>query len=217
MPKHQLPDPNTRHQVTLPGGVVDKTSVLLNQVVEHMNIRIGDWTYYNDRTLPEDFAGTLAPYLYEGAREVLTIGAFCQIAHGVQFITSTANHPMGGASTYPFAMLDLPNMGAYMTQLEPAKDTIVGNDCWIRHEAVLMPRARLGNGVIVGARAVVTGTIPDYAIVAGNPAQIIRMRYDDSTIKRLLDISWWNWNKEEIEAAIPAIEAGDIDALEAMI
>jgi virginiamycin A acetyltransferase len=61
MPKRQLPDPTTQHPLILPGSVVDKATVLLNQVVDHMNIRIGDWTYYNDRTLPEDFAGTLAP------------------------------------------------------------------------------------------------------------------------------------------------------------
>lgn len=211
-----LPDPTTLHPLVLPGDVVDTATVLLNQAIDHPNIVVGDWTYYNDRTLPDDYAGTIAPYLYAGARETLTIGKFCQIAQGVQFVTSTANHPMQGVSTYPFAVLDLPRMGAYMTQLDPAKDTIVGHDCWIGREAVLMPGAVLGNGVIVGTRAVVTGTIPDYAIVAGNPAKVIRMRFDDHTILRLKSLAWWDWSKGDIEAAIPALEKGDIDALEAL-
>lgn len=213
MPRPKLPDPNTRNPLTLPSGDVDKATVFLSQTINHMNIEIGDWTYYNDRTLPEDYASTIAPYLYEGAREKLVIGAFCQIAQGVQFITSTANHPMGGLSTYPFAVLNLPRMGHYMTQLDPAKNTIIGNDCWIGREAMIMPGATLGNGVIVGSGAVVTGNIPDYAVVAGNPAKIIRMRYDDATIKALLDMAWWDWDKEKIEAAIPALETGDVAAL----
>ena len=214
MPAPKLPDPTTQHPLILPGGVVDKATVFLNQAIEHMNIEIGDWTYYNDRTMPDDYAATIAPYLYEGARERLTIGAFCQIAQGVQFVTSTANHPMRGVSTYPFGVLDLPNMASYMSQLDPAKDTVVGNDCWIGREAVLMPGAKLGDGVIVGTRAVVTGTVPDYAVVAGNPAKVIRMRYDNQTIKRLQDIAWWTWSTEKIEASIPVIEQGDIDTLE---
>jgi virginiamycin A acetyltransferase len=191
-------------------------TVLLGVAIKHSNIEIGDWTYYNDGSMLEDYAGAIAPYLYEGAREKLIIGRFCQIAQGVQFVTSTANHPMGGASTYPFAMFDLPRIGHYMTQLDPAKDTVVGNDCWIGREAVIMPGATLGNGVIVGARSVVTGKVPDYAIVAGNPAKIIRMRYDGPTTKRLQQVAWWAWSKKKIELAIPAIEVGDIDALENM-
>lgn len=210
----KLPDPTTLHPLILPNGTVDTATVLLGAAIEHTNIEIGDWTYYNDRTMPEDYAGTIAPYLYEGAREKLIIGAFCQIAQGVQFVTSTANHPMGGASTYPFAMFDAPRIGHYMTQLDPAKDTVIGNDCWIGREAIIMPGATLGNGVIVGARSVVTGKVPDYAIVAGNPAKIIRMRYDPTTIKVLQDIAWWDWDKEKIELAILALEVGDIDALE---
>lgn len=216
MSDRELPDPTTLHPLVLPGKHVDKATVLLNQAIDHMNIEIGNWTYYNDRTMPDDYAATIAPYLFQGARERLVIGAFCQIAQGVEFITSTANHPMKGVSTYPFAVFDLPHMGHYMTQLDPAKDTIIGNDCWIGRDAVIMPGTTLGDGVIVGTRAVVTGTVPDYAIVAGNPAKVIRMRYDDETIERLKDIAWWEWSKDKIEVAIPAIEIGDIDALVTM-
>jgi len=79
-----------------------------------------------------------------------------------------------------------------------------------------MPGTELGNGVIVSSRAVVRGTVPDYAIVAGNPAKVIKKRFDDETIKRLLELAWWDWEPESIYSAVSAIEAGDIAALTAM-
>ena len=69
-----------------------------------------------------------------------------------------------------------------------------------------MPGAKLGNGVIVGARSAVNGTIPDYAIIAGNPAKIVRMRFSEDEISALNRISWWDWDDEKISAAIEAID-----------
>ncbi|MFK5980788.1 MAG: CatB-related O-acetyltransferase, partial [Rhizobiaceae bacterium] len=186
-----LPTPNTRNPLVFPDGSHDKATVFLNQVIDHPNIEIGAFTYYHDANLPNDYAACLAPYLFPGAPEQLKIGKFCQIAQGVQIITATANHPMEGISTYPFAIFDQSRLASYRGTLPRGKDTIIGNDCWIGREAMLMPGAKLGNGVIVGARSVVNGTIPDYAIVAGNPAKIIRMRFSDDQIARLNQICWW--------------------------
>lgn len=208
-----LPNPTDRNPLIFPDGSRDAATVFLNTVIDHPNIHIGEYTYFHDNDLPEDYAGTIAPYLFQGAPEHLKIGRFCQIAKGVQFITATANHPITGISSYPFAIFDPPRFGTYRASLPRGEDTIIGNDCWIGREAMLMPGARLGNGVIVGARSVVVGHVPDYAIVAGNPAKIIRKRFSDDEIAKLLELAWWDWEREQIERAIPAIEGGDVNAL----
>ncbi|MEJ6395377.1 CatB-related O-acetyltransferase [Gymnodinialimonas sp. 2305UL16-5] len=212
-PSPSLPDPALRHPLVLPGGGVDSATVFLKQVIDHPNIEVGDWSYANNRTRPANYAETLAPYLFPGAPERLIIGKFCQIAEGVQFVTATANHPMAGASTYPFAVFDPARFGSYLPSLPHARDTTIGHDCWLGREAMLMPGAELGNGVIVGARSVVRGRVPDYAVVLGDPAQVVRMRYCDAEIAQLLDLAWWDWPADRIAQAIPAIEAGDFATL----
>lgn len=208
-----LPDPKTRHPLIFPDSSHDKATVFLNQVIDHPNITIGDFTYYNDASLPEDYASRIAPYLFPGAPEHLRIGKFCQIAHGVQFITATANHPMDGISTFPFAIFDPPRFATYRQSLPRGRDTIIGNDCWIGREVMLLPGAELGNGVIVGAGSVVSGKIPDYSVISGNPATIKRMRFSDHQISELNKASWWDWSVDQIAAAVDAIENGDVAAL----
>lgn len=211
-----LPNPSERNPLVLPDGSRDAATVFLSNVIDHPNIDIDAYTYYHDNDLPQDYAGTLAPYLFQGAPERLKIGKFCQIAKGAQFITASANHPMTGISSYPFAIFDPPRFPTYRASLPRGDDTIIGNDCWIGREAMLMPGATLGNGVIVGARAVVVGHVPDYAIVAGNPAKIVRKRFSDSDIAKLLELAWWDWEPDRIALSTPAIEGGDVDALVAM-
>ncbi|MEO0959023.1 MAG: CatB-related O-acetyltransferase [Pseudomonadota bacterium] len=208
-----LPDPTLRNPLVFPNGAHDPATVFLSQVIQHPNIEVGDWTYYHDQRLPEDYAATLAPYLFPGAPERLRIGRFCQIAQGVQFITATANHPMDGISTYPFAVFDRARFASYRSDLPRGRDTTVGHDCWIGREAVLLPGAELGSGVIVAARAVVRGKVPDYAVVSGNPATVIRMRFGEAEIATLLGLAWWDWPPDRIAASLPLIEAGDVAAL----
>lgn len=107
----------------------------------------------------------------------MSIGRSCQIAQGVQFITATANHPMAGISTFPFAVFDRDRIGGYRASLPRGRDTKIGHDGWIGREAVLMPGAELRCGAIVAARAVVRGKISDFAVVAGSPKKVIRMRF----------------------------------------
>ena len=208
-----LPDPATRNPLILPGGTPHLPSVFLRAVIDHPNIEVGEYTYYDDDSLPEDYAAAIAPYLFPGAPERLSIGRFCQIAKGVQCITASANHPMSGITTYPFAIFDPERFPTYRASLLRGEDTVIGNDCWLGREAMLMPGATLGNGVIVGARAVVRGNVPDYAIVTGNPAKVVRKRFSDVEIATLNKIAWWNWEPERIFSATALIEAGDVDAL----
>ena len=93
-------------------------------------------------------------------------------------------------------------------------DTVIGNDVWIGYEAVIMSGVKIGDGAIIGTRAVVTKDVPPYTIVGGVPAKPIRKRFDDATIEKLEAICWWNWGEEKIKRNIAAIQSGDIAALE---
>jgi len=140
----RLPDPRLRNPLIFPNGAADPATVFLSCVIDHPNIEIGDWTYYNDRDLPDDYAGAIAPYLFPGAPEELRIGKFCQIAQGVQFLTATANHPMTGLSTFPFAIYDPPRLKTYRSSLPRGRDNVVGHDCWIGREASANARHGIG-------------------------------------------------------------------------
>jgi virginiamycin A acetyltransferase len=202
-----------RHPMRFADGRENPCMVHLARVIEHPNILVGDYTYANDFDPPRDWAERLAPYTYAGAPEVLRIGKFCQIAHGARFITASANHAMTGLTTYPFPVFDVSKLELYKNSFSDLFDTIIGHDCWIGHGALILPGARLGHGVNVGAGAVVGGSVPDYAIVAGNPARVLRLRFAPAAIARLLALSWWDWPLDRIEAALPALMAGDLDAL----
>lgn len=204
----RLPDERARHPLILPGGSVHRQMVNLAAVIDHPNWQVGRHAYANDFDPPENWAERLAPYLYPGAPEKLVIGPFCQIAHGVRFITASANHPMEGLSTYPFAVFDHDSRALFKDCLTGLPDTVIGPDCWIGHGALTLPGARLAPGVIVGAGAVVTGEVPPYAVVAGNPARQIRLRFAPEKIAALLDLAWWDWPADLIERAIPVLAAG---------
>lgn len=208
---YALPEAARLHPIILPDGTPHLGTVHLRHAVDHPRMEVGEYTYASDFDPPEDWVGRLAPYLYPFSQEKLVIGRFCQIAHGVRFIGSSANHDSRGISTYPFAVFDPAAMEGYQPD---TRDMVIGHDVWLGYGAQVMPGARIGNGVIVGAGSVVRGTIPDYAVVAGNPAQVVRMRFSDAEIARLQRLAWWDWPAERIAAARAALEAADIDRLE---
>lgn len=206
-------DAAARHPMRFPDGRENPCMVHLNRVIDHPNIAIGDFTYANDFDPPKDWASHLAPYTYPGAPERLVIGRFGQIAHGVRFITASANHAMGGVSTYPFPVFNPAALPHYADSFADLPDTVIGHDVWIGHGALILPGARIGHGAIIGAGAVVTGLVPDYAVVAGNPARVVRLRFAPEVIARLLAHGWWDWPVARIEASLAQIMAGDVDAL----
>jgi virginiamycin A acetyltransferase len=208
-------DAAVRHPITLPNGEIHKPAVHLNRVIDHPNIQIGDYTYYSDFDTVDDFAVRLAPYLYPGAPEKLIIGKFVQIAHGARFVTSSANHPMGGFSTYPFASFNPEEMTtAYVDEVARRGNTVVGNDVWIGFEALIMPGVTIGDGAVIGSRAVVRRNVPAFSVIVGNPAAVASMRFDDKTVERLLELKWWDWPIEKIERNRMAIETADTALLE---
>lgn len=207
-------NPNQKFPIKLPDESTWPHTIFLKNFIDHPNIQIGDYTYYNDFRLPvEDVRKLLVPYLHPGAPEKLTIGKFVQIAHGVQFITSSANHQMDGFSTYPFAIFGEPWSSCYTAKWPNKGDTVVGNDVWIGQEALIMPAVSIGDGAIIASRSVVTKDVPPYTIVAGNPAKIIRKRFDEKTILQLLQIKWWDWPIEKINKKMKAIVGSNIEVL----
>jgi virginiamycin A acetyltransferase len=205
----------TAHPITAPDGTVITNTVYLHNVIDHPRIEVGAYSYASNFTPQTNWAQTLAPYLFPISKEKLAIGKFCQFAHGTTFITSSANHPMGGFSTYPFRVFKPETMIDYIDL--PSRDTTVGHDVWIGHGATVMPGVTIGSGAIIASGAVVTKDVAPYTIVGGNPAQVIRQRFSDEVIADLLSIAWWDWPIDRIEASLIAIEGADIAALKAVV
>ena len=207
-------NPKTHLPVIGSDGKVWPHTMFLKNFITHPNIEIGDYTYYNDfRKNLGDVRQLIAPYLHEQAPEKLIIGKFVQIAHGTQFITSSGNHQMDGFSSYPFAVFGEPWSSAYTPNWPNKGDSVVGNDVWFGHQSLVMPAVTVGSGAVIAARSIVTKDVPPYAIVAGNPAKIIKMRFDDQIISTLLEIAWWEWPIDVITQNIKHIVGCDLDAL----
>ena len=210
-------NPLEKNPITLPSGEKWPHTVFLKAVIEHENIEVGDFSYYNDFTtpVPVDYARTLAPYLHPGCPEKLIIGKFVQIAHGAKFITSSANHQMDGVSTFPFAIFG-GEWANYQPNFPNKGDTVIGSDVWLGHDCLIMPGVTIGEGCIVASRAVVIKNVPPYTIVAGNPATEIKCRFSQDVVERLLAIAWWDWPQEKITANIEHIVSADVTKLEAI-
>ncbi|MFT7391791.1 MAG: virginiamycin A acetyltransferase [Paracoccaceae bacterium] len=206
-------DAAARHPLTMPGGGVHPGLVHLARVIEHPNIDAGDHSYASDFGDVTDWASHLAPYLYPGAPERLIIGRFVQVAHGARFITASANHPRRGISTYPFAIFNPDTTGAYAAEVAETGDTAIGADAWIGHGALILPGVTVGPGAIIDAGAVVACDVPPFAVVAGNPAQVVRMRFSAAEVADLLGVRWWDRPLDWIAAHQRVIEAGDVSAL----
>lgn len=195
----------------------DKETVYLKNVITNPHIIIGDYTIYNDFVKePRDFEKNNVLYQYPINQDKLIIGKFCSIACGAKFILNSANHALSSLSTYPFPIF-FEEWGLERKEITKAWDNkggiVIGNDVWIGYEAVILAGVTIGDGVIVGARAVVTKDIPPYTIVGGVPAKPVRKRFAQETIENLLKIKWWDWPKEQIAAHITEIQSGNIEGL----
>lgn len=195
----------------------DTQTVYLKNVITDPSIQVGDYTIYNDFVNdPTDFQKNNVLYHYSINHDRLTIGKFCSIACGVKFIFTSANHKLSSLSTYTFPIF-FEEWGLDISDITKAwdnkGDTVVGNDVWIGYEAVILSGVTIGDGAIIGTRAVVTKDVPAYTIVGGVPAKPIRKRFDDDTIARLQELKWWDWPKARIRTNIEAIQLGQLHDL----
>ena len=161
------------------------------------NVEIGDFTYGNPRVVSFN----------EGAK--LVIGRFCSVAQEVRIMLGGEHRP-DWVTTYPFnAQIE---QFRYIQGHPKSKgDVIIGHDVWIGMGTTILSGVHIGSGAVIGANALVAKDVPDYAIVAGNPAKLIRYRFRQPVINRLLATEWWNWNDESLLEAIPLLQSSQIE------
>ena len=191
----------------------------IKNMVKNPRIIIGDYTYYDDVDGADQFEEHVT-HFYDFIGDKLIIGKFCAIAKGIEFVMNGANHRMDGVTTYPFYIMG----GDWGSAIAPVKDelplkgdTVVGNDVWIGQNVTVMPGVHIGDGAIIGANSVVASDIPPYAVAAGNPCRVIRKRFDDEFITYLLNLKWWDWEIEKIEANFAALSSGDLSLIKKIV
>ena len=196
------------------------STVYLKNVITDPFIEVGDYTTYDDPDRdPRDFQRNNVLYHYpECNHDRLVIGRFCSIACGAKFLFNAANHTLKGLSTYPFPIFFeewglSSDVGDIAAAWDSKGDIIIGNDVWIGYEAVIMSGVTIGDGAVIGTRAVVTKDVPSYTIVGGVPARTIRRRFDDDTVRRLQDLRWWDWEEDRIRRNIDVLVRGKVDEL----
>ena len=204
------PDPS---HIVIPGMIdgQERNTVFLKPLITSPKIEVGEYTYYNDYDGGGATSFETRNVLYTAGPERLIIGRFCAIATGARFLLSSANHPILGSTAFPFFIFGgdwLERTADLLPRIPSRGDTVIGNDVWIGRDAVIMPGVTVGDSAIIGAGAVVASDVPPYATVGGNPARLIRYRYSDEDIERLLRIAWWDWPIELITEHVHTIWAG---------
>ena len=211
---NRFPDPN----VLFPNQY--GTSCFLKNESTAPNISVGDYTYYDDSEDPTAFERKNVLFNWPEFGDKLIIGKFCALASGVRFIMGSANHRLCSVSTYPFSVFGgawEENTPPHLSQLPFKGDTVVGNDVWIGREAVIMPGIKIGDGAIVAAYSVVTRDVAPYTLVGGNPARLIRHRFDEELTAMLLKLRWWDFMPEELVDFLPVLCNGDLEAVRSAI
>lgn len=162
-------------------------------------VKIGEFTYGEPEII----------YWHEDTK--VEIGKFCSISNDVKIILG-GNHRYDWITTYPF-----PALPHYYPEASSIKGTpstkgsvIIGNDVWIGYGATILSGVKIGDGAVIGARAVVVKNVSPYSIVVGNPGREIKKRFDDETINRLLQIKWWNWPLDKIQNNIDLLCSNSI-------
>lgn len=209
------PDPDT---LTPMAPAYGGTVFLRPLAADRANVTVGAYAYFDDRDSTRDFFDRNVLHHYDFIGDHLTIGPFCALAHGVRIYMNGGTHVMHGFSTFPFNIFG----HGWEDGFDPSDyavankgDTVIGPDVWVGNGATIMPGVTIGAGAIIAAASVVTRDVPPYAVAGGNPAQVVRSRFDDATVARLLDIAWWDWDAAKVTRNLNAIRGADIKALEA--
>ncbi|EJF84535.1 transferase hexapeptide repeat family phosphonate metabolim protein [Bartonella elizabethae Re6043vi] len=178
--------------------------------------KLGRYVEINERVILRDVIIGDFSYLERNSEAIYSdIGRFCSIASHVRI--NALEHPMERVSTHkityrPNEYFRYRSLDCSFREKRCAKRVIIGHDVWIGHGAVIMPGVTVGHGAIIGANAVITKDIMPYTIVAGVPAQQLRMRFPDHVIENLLDMAWWDWPLDKIYNTLPDMQNLSIEA-----
>ncbi|MCA2375435.1 type B chloramphenicol O-acetyltransferase [Agrobacterium sp. 22-211-1] len=189
--------------------------ITLDRLVKNPNLVVGKYSYYSGYYHGHSFEDCARYLLPDEGADRLVIGSFCSIGSGAAFIMAgNQGHRNEWISTFPFFFMpEVPEFEGAENGYLPAGDTVIGNDVWIGSEAIIMPGIKIGDGAVIGTRALVTKNVEPYTIVGGNPARTIRKRFDDDDIARLLKMKWWEWPAERLKAAMPLMTSGNVAEL----
>ena len=191
-----------------------KTSCFIKNVVKAPNISIGAYTYYDNPVDPTGFERNNVLFNWPEFGDRLCIGKFCAIASGARFIMGSASHRIDSVSTYPFHVFGgawAENTPPHLSQLPFKGDIVIGNDVWIGRKSVIMPGIKIGDGAIIGAYSVVTRNVEPYTVVGGNPAKVIRRRFDEEMTELLLRLKWWDFEPERLVRFLPLLCDTDLE------
>lgn len=204
--------PNPREKFPIKGY---EKLCYLNNFITLPNIHVGDYTYYDDRKNgPEKFETNNVLYNDLQTKTKLVIGKFCAIGAETKFMMAP-DHKLDGISTYPFPIFNHGWENAYSIFDVPVKgDILVGSDVWFGYNCTVRGGVKIGHGAIIATNTNVVKDVPPYAIVGGNPGKVLKMRFDDKTIERLVNIAWWDWDIEKITRNLKLITSADVEALE---
>ncbi len=190
---------------------------IIRDHITNPNIIAGRYSYYSGYYHGHSF-DECARYLFSDRSDVdkLIIGSFCSIGSGASFIMAgNQGHRHDWISSFPFFYMTpkIERFHGANDGLQRSGDTTVGNDVWIGSEAMIMPGVTIGDGAVIGSRALVTKDVSPYNVVGGNPAKLIRQRFSENEIDMLLEIKWWDWDENKLSEAIPLLCSGHIDRL----
>lgn len=196
------------------------TTCFIKNVIKAPNIIVGDYTYYDDAEAPAEFEKNNVLFNYPEFGDKLIIGKFCGIASGTKFIMGAANHRLDSVSAYPFAVFGGAWAGVlppHLAQIPRKGDTVIGNDVWIGRDSVIMPGVKIGDGAIIAACSVVVKDVPPYCLAGGNPAKVIKKRFDDELIELLLAVKWWDFGPKKLARFLPLLCDADLEKVRAAL
>lgn len=203
----KIPDPNAIFPVK-----DCKTVTNIKPTLKGEGIVAGEYSYFSDT-----FFSKHVTHRYDFYGDKLIIGKFCQIAEGVNFTMNGANHQRNCATTFPFYMMGWEQAYPSLENLQSKGDTVIGNDVWIGENVTIMPGVKIGDGAIIGKNSTVASDVPPYVVAAGNPARIIRARFDEELTSLLLKFKWWDLPPEQISELIPVLTSPDLSALRSFL
>jgi len=200
-----------------------RDSVMIKDSVKCRHIIVGDYSYYSGYYHGKAFEDCVM-YLDEldnacdsSTIDRLIIGKFCSIATGAKFMMGgTQGHNYQWIASYPLDAFDEDFDGYRSVPPKAHKlkgDTVIGNDVWIGAESMIMPGVHIADGAVIAARAVVTKTVGPYEIWGGNPAQLIKKRFSEADIQKLLQIQWWNWDLVTLKRNLNALRTDNVQLL----